>query len=92
MSISKRAEITPAMRSALLVPKVREWALTIRQQNSIDRQIERKLRLLFYVQRRRHTVRRRVRASARPGCAAQARGREKTKIETFLRRPKLECR
>ncbi len=46
-------EITPSLRDALLAPQGPQWGITIRHKNSIDRQIERKLRLLVQLQRNR---------------------------------------
>lgn len=43
--------VSPAMRDACLAPSQEEWRLLIRQQNAIDRQIERKTRLLMALQK-----------------------------------------
>lgn len=46
-------EITPAMRDACLAPSEDEWRLMIRQESAIDRQIERKTKLLMQIQKER---------------------------------------
>lgn len=59
--------MTPAMRNALLAPSAPQWAVMNRQKNSIDRQIERKLKLLFHVQQRRQALHRGAGAEAPAG-------------------------
>jgi hypothetical protein len=49
----EHVEITPALRSAVLAPSAAPWATLLRQKNAIACQIERKLKLLFTVQRER---------------------------------------
>jgi hypothetical protein len=46
-------EVRPAMLDALLVPESSKYALILRHMSAIDRQMERKIRLLFDVQDRR---------------------------------------
>jgi len=49
--LQEEVEISPALRNACLAPAENEWRLMIRQENAIDRQIERKIRLLLQLQK-----------------------------------------
>jgi len=49
----RQIDVTPAMLDALLVPESNKYALILRHMNSIDRQMERKLKMLFQLQDRR---------------------------------------
>ncbi len=57
--LDEHVAITRSMRSALLAPTSPQWGLMIRQKNSIDRNIERKFKLLLHLQKERQ-----LRASA----------------------------
>jgi len=61
-------EISPAMRRACLAPSGYRWSLMIRQENALERQIDRKVRLLLALQRSRHFNR-----GGPPGEAAERR-------------------
>jgi len=45
--------ITASMRNALLAPSAPQWPVMLRQKNAVDRQIERKLKLLLTLQEAR---------------------------------------
>ncbi len=63
-------EITRAQQEAALVPtQALPWALSIRQENSIDRQIERKLKLLLKLQGRETAPNSRLGRDGSPGKA-----------------------
>ena len=49
--LREHVEISPAMRDACLAPTQDGWALMIRQEDAIDRQIERKTKLLMQMQK-----------------------------------------
>lgn len=49
----ENVEITRSMRNALLVPDSPRWGVMLRQKNGVDRQIERKLKLLLQLQKQR---------------------------------------
>jgi hypothetical protein len=51
--IRERADLSRARRDALLAPNGRPSALMIRQKNSIDRHLERKIKLLLLLQKER---------------------------------------
>jgi hypothetical protein len=62
--LEEEVAFTPAMRDACFVPLDRGWVMLLRQENSIDRRIERKTRLLMQMRnaRRRGPYRPRARA------------------------------
>ncbi len=49
----EHVEITPALRDACLAPSQPEWTLLIRQENSLLRQIDRTVKLLMALKRKR---------------------------------------
>ena len=51
--LHEHVENTRAARMAATAPSQAQWAIIIRQQNSLDRQLERKIRLLMELQRER---------------------------------------
>lgn len=51
--LHRHISVTPEMLDALLVPESSKYALIMRHLNAIDRQLERKLRLLMDLQKRR---------------------------------------
>lgn len=53
--IRERADLSRARRDAMLAPNGRPSALMIRQKNSIDRHIERKIKLLLLLQKERRS-------------------------------------
>ncbi len=61
----EHVEISPAMRRACLAPTGYRWSLMIRQENALERQIDRKVKLLLSLRRSRHFNR-----GGRPGEAA----------------------
>jgi len=51
--LHEHVENTRSARMAATAPSQAQWAIIIRQQNSLDRQLERKIRLLMELQRER---------------------------------------
>ena len=77
--LQEQVHISPALRSSALAPSHPQWTAMIRQEYTLDRLIERKLKLLTQIQRARQ-------AQERAAQAAEERAKKEKKNSFFKKR------